>query len=184
MKSFARFFAMSALAVSSFVICPGGIVLAQPAKQQATAGKQIALTEKQIESLLAAHKDIDSFTAKVAPSSSIAQANASVVTQLNDVVKKHGFADYADYSIVQDNIGLVMAGIDPKTKSYVGPEAYFKQKIAAVQADKTMSAEDKKEALDDLQASMKSPLPPIEHKGNIALVIRHFDKLLPLLKDE
>lgn len=184
MKSFARPFAMLTLAISAFVVSPHHIALAQPAKQQAPAAKQIALTEKQIEALLSAHKDIDGFTAKAAPGSSVAQANASVIAQLNGVVKKHGFADYADYTIVLDNIGLVMAGIDPKTKTYVGPEAHFKQKIAAVQADKTMSAEDKKDALDDLQASMKTPLPPIEHKGNIALVIKYFDKLLPVLKDE
>ena len=50
-----------------------------------------------------------------------------------------------------------MSGIDPATKKYVGGEAVIKAQIAQVQADKKMSAKDKKEALDDLNQAAEGP---------------------------
>jgi hypothetical protein len=184
MPSIARYFTVLALTVCTFIATFSAPALAQTAKQQAPAAGQMVLNEKQIESLLAAHKDIDAFTAKTSPSSSVTQTNASIVAQLDAVVKKHGFASYREYNIVLDNIGLVMTGMDPKAKTYIGPVAVTKQKIATIQADKSMSAEDKKEALSELDAAAKAPLPPVEHKGNIDLVTRHYDKLAAIMRDE
>ena len=87
--------------------------------------------------------------------------------------KKNGFASYDDYNDVTDNIGLVIAGFDPATKKYVGNEAVIKAQIAQVQADKKMSAKDKKEALADLNDALTSPAPPIQNKGNIDLVAKY-----------
>lgn len=184
MPSIARTFTVVALTICSFTAIFDAATFAQSAKQQAPSARQMALTEKHIESLLAAHKDIDAFTAKTSPSSSVAQTDANIVAQLDAVVKKHGFASYSEYNIVLDNIGLVMAGMDPKAKTYVGPAAVTRQKIAAIQADKTMSAEDKKEALSELDDAAKTPLPPVEHKGNIDLVAKYFDKLAAIMRDE
>jgi hypothetical protein len=184
MSSIARYFTVLALTICNFTAVFGTAAYAQTAKQQAPAARQMALNEKHIESLLAAQKDIDAFTAKTSPSSSVAQTNANIVAQLDAVVKKHGFASYSDYNIVLDNIGLVMAGMDSKTKTYVGPAAVTRQKIATIQADKTMSAEDKKDALSELDAAAKAPLPPVEHKGNIDLVAKYFDKLAAIMRDE
>ncbi|WP_441243685.1 hypothetical protein [Tardiphaga sp. 768_D3_N2_1] len=151
--------------------------LAQASKQQAPAAKQLAVSEKQVVALLAAQKDLDGFVATPG-------TNAAVLAQINGVAKKHGFADYAEYTILLDNIGLAMAGIDPKTKTYVGPAAVIKQKITAIQADKSLSAEDRKDALDELNAKMASPLPAVENKGNIDLAIKYYDKLAVALKDD
>ena len=79
-----------------------------------------------------------------------------------------------------DNISLVLGGFDPATKKYVGAEAVIKAQIAQVQADKKMSAKDKKEALADLNEALKSPPPAIENKGNIDLVAKYYDKLAAL----
>ncbi len=95
-----------------------------------------------------------------------------VTAQLDAVAKKNGFASYDEYNNVIDNIGLVIGGIDPATKKYVGSEAVIKAQIAQVQADKKMSAKDKKEALDDLNEALKAPAPTIENKGNIDLVVK------------
>lgn len=184
MLSIARYFTVLALTVCTFIAIFSVPALAQTAKQQASAARQMALNEKHIESLLAAHKDIDAFTAKTSPSASVAQTNASVVAQLDALVKKHGFANYSEYTIVLDNIGLVMAGMDPTAKTYIGPAAVTKQKIAMIQADRSMSAEDKKEALSELDAAAKAPLPAVEHKGNIDLVAKYFDKLAAIMRDE
>jgi hypothetical protein len=140
--------------------------------------KQMALTDKQIEGVLAASKEMDAITEKLPENT---PPDAKVTAQLEAVAKKNGFASYDDYSNVTDNIGLVLAGFDPVTKKYVGNEAVIKAQIAQVQADKKMSAKDKKEALADLDDALKNPTPPIQNKGNIELVAKYYDQLAALL---
>jgi hypothetical protein len=147
---------------------------AQAAPQQQPQIKQMALTEKQIQGVLAASKDMDAITAKLPEGQ---QPDAKMMAQMDAVAKKNGFASGDQYNDVTDNIGLVMGGIDSQTKKYVGNEAVTKAQIAEVQADKKMSPKDKKEALDDLNASLKSPAPAIQNKGNIDLVVKYYDQL-------
>jgi hypothetical protein len=142
--------------------------------------KQIALTQKQIDGAVAASKEMDPITAKLQPN---AKPDPKVLAQLEAISKKNGFASYAEFNNVMDNIALVFGGIDPATKKYVGSEAVLKAQIAEVQADKKMSAKDKKEALDDLNAALKEPEPQVENKGNIDLVVANFDKLAPMMAD-
>jgi len=130
---------------------------AAPPPQEATV-KQMALTEKQIEGVLAAQKDMDAITAKLPED---AKPDPKITAQLDGVAKKNGFAGYDEYSNVVDNISLVLSGFDPTTKKYVGTETVIKAQITQVQADKKMSAKDKKEALADLSEALKAPAPPI-----------------------
>ena len=148
---------------------------------QAPPMKQIARTEKQIEGVLAAVKDIDAITAKIPDN---AKPDPKVDAQLEDVAKKNGFASYSEYNDVTDNISMVMSGFDPATKQYVGAEAVLKAQIAAVQADKKMPAKDKKQALAEMNAALKTPAPVIENKGNIDLVTKYYDKLADALQDD
>jgi len=136
--------------------------------------KQIALSEKQIEGAIAAQKDMNPITEKMQENS---KPDPKVMAQLEAIAKKNGFASYDEFGTVMDNIGLVLGGVDPATKKYVGSEAVIKSEIAQVQADKKMSAADKKQALDDLNAALKSPEPPVQNKGNIDLVVKYYDKL-------
>jgi hypothetical protein len=181
----------TACLVASMVIVSSSGALAQakqaPPKQMAPAPdkqapppapeaavKQIALTEKQIEGVLAASKDMDAIVENLPAN---AKPNPKIDAQLDAVAKKNGFASYAEYNDVTENVGIVLAGVDPMTKKYVGPEAVLKAQIGAVQNDKKMAAKDKKEALADLNGALKSPAPPVENKGNIELVTRYYDKL-------
>ena len=156
--------------------------MAPPAKQapaQAAPAdqpelKQIALTEKQIENVLAAQKDMDAVTEKIPDN---APPDPKIDAKLDEVAKKYGFADYPDYSTVVDNISLVLGGVDPATKKYVGAETVIKAQIAQVQADKKMSAKDKKDAMADLNEALKLPQPAVQNKSNIDLVIKYYDKL-------
>ena len=153
----------------------------QAAPEQTPTLKQIALTDKQIDGVLAAQKDMDAITEKLPENTA---PDAKVIAQLDGVAKKHGFASYDDYNNVVDNISLVLGGFDPTTKKYVGNEAVIKAQIAQVQADKKMPAKDKKEALDELNQALKIPAPAIEHKGNIDLVGKYYDKLVAALGDD
>jgi len=152
-----------------------------PQAEQAPTLKQMALTDKQIEGVLAAQKDMDAITDKVADD---AKPDPKVDAQLDAVAKKNGFASYADYSNVIDNISLVLGGVDPATKKYVGTETVIKAQIAQVTADKQMATKDKKEALADLNEALKQPQPVIENKSNIDLVIKYYDKLSDALGDD
>ena len=149
--------------------------MAQPAEAPV---KQMALTDKQIQGVLAASKDMDAITEKLPEN---APPDARVTAQLDAVAKKNGFASYDDYNNVTDNIGLVIAGFDPATRKYVGNDAVIKAQIADVQADKKMSAKDKKDALADLNEALKAPAPTVENKGNIDLVGKYYDKLAAAL---
>ena len=153
---------------------------AAPAPAQPPALKQIALTEKQVQAVLAAQKDMDAIIEKLPDN---AKPDPKVTAQLEAVAKKNGFASYDEYNDVVDNISLVLGGFDPATKKYVGSEAVLKAQIAEVQADKKMSAKDKKEALADLNQALKAPAPVIENKGNIDLVGKYYDKLADALGD-
>lgn len=153
----------------------------QAAPVQAPALKQIALTDKQLDGVLAAQKDMDAITEKLPENTAPDQ---KVIAQLDAVAKKHGFASYDDYNNVVDNISLVLGGFDPATKKYVGPEAVIKAQIAQIQADKKMPAKDKKEAIDELNEALKTPAPQVENKGNIDLVGKYYDKLVAALGDD
>jgi len=151
---------------------------APPPAAEAPAVKQIALTEKQIQGVLAASKDVDAITDKIPDN---AKPDPKVDAQLDAVAKKNGFASYDEYNSVVDNISLVLGGFDPATKKFVGTETVLKAQIAQIQADKKMPAKDKKEALADLNEALKSPPPAIENKGNIDLVAKYYDKLAEAL---
>ena len=101
--------------------------------------------------------------------------------QLDAVAKKYKFANYAEYDDVAGNISLVMSGIDPDTKKYVGAEAVIKKEIASVENDKTVAPNDKKEQLEELRAALKSPPVPVKIPANIELVTKNYDKLTAAL---
>jgi hypothetical protein len=151
---------------------------APPAAAEVPAIKQVALTEKQIEGVLVAQKEVDAIVDKLPDDP---KPDPKVDAQLEAIVKKNGFAGYDEYNAVIDNISLVLGGFDPATKKYVGPEAVLKAQIAQVQADKKMAAKDKKEVLAELDEALKSPPPAVENKGNIELVAKYYDKLADAL---
>ena len=146
----------------------------QAAPLQLPVLKQLALTDKQIEAVIATQKEMNPITDKLPEN---APADQKIITQLEAIAKKHGFANYDEYNVVIDNISLVLGAIDPVSKKYVGSEAVIKGQIAQVEADKKMSAEDRQQALNDLNLALKMPAPVIENKGNIDLVIKYYDKL-------
>jgi hypothetical protein len=161
---------------------PNQITPAQAAPPaQRPALKQIALTEKQIEGVLAAQKEMDAITAKLPDN---ATPDPKITAQLDGVARNNGFANYDEYNNIVDNIGIVLAGFDPATKQYVGTDVVIKAQIAQVEAEKKMSPNEKKEALAELNDALRSPAPPIENKGNIDLVAKYYDKLADAFGDD
>src|SRR6476619_5790300 len=107
----------------------------QAAPAQLPVVKQIALTDKHIEGVLAAQKDMDAITAKLIDN---AKPDPAMAAQFEAIARKNGFAGYDEYSNVVDNISIVLAGFDPATKRYVGTDAVIKAPIAQVEDDMTI----------------------------------------------
>lgn len=138
--------------------------------------RQVTLTDKQIEGVLASQKEFDAMAEKL-PESAPEKPDPKVAAQFETIAKKYGFASYDEYNDVVDTISLVLAGFDPTTKQYVGSDAVIKAQIAAVQADQSIPADDKAQALEQLNDALKSPGPAIQNKANIELVAKYYDKL-------
>jgi hypothetical protein len=159
---------IACLAVANCVISADCATAQEQAASPAV--KQMAMTKKQIEGVIAAQKEMDEINEKV---SEKPKPYLIVAEQLEGAAKKNGFASYEEYTNVVDNISIVLAGFDPVTKKYIGSEALIRAEIAQVQADK----EDKTEALDELNNALKSPAPPVENRGNIDLVATYYDQI-------
>jgi hypothetical protein len=69
------------------------------------------------------------------------------------------------------------------SKQITEPPEQIKQQIAAVQADKSAPEEEKREDLAQLEAALKDTK-PIQFKENIALVLKYFDKLTELMREQ
>jgi len=138
---------------------------------------QLALTEQQIQGFIAVTPEI----AKVIePLQS--DPDAKTVAQLDGIAKKGGFADYAQYEVVAANIAMVLQGVDPETRKFTDPKQMIQSQIREVEADAAMSAEDKKDALAELNEAL-SVVHPVDNPGNIALVEKHYDKLAQLIQE-
>jgi len=152
------------------------LVLFDPGVSAAQEMKQIKLTEKQIQSYIAAFADM----AKLDEGNTTDQPDPKVQAQADALAKKYGFAGLADYDEVSFNISMVMSGIDPKTKKFTEPPEQIKKEIAALKADKSVPEAQKKEDLKQLEDALKTSK-PIQFKENIALVTKYFDKLSALM---
>ena len=135
---------------------------------------QIQLTEKQVQGYIAAQKELTPLMEKLNAAGD--KPDPKLEAQVESVVKKHGFASFDEYDDVAGNISLVMTGIDPQSKAFTEPPAALKKQIAEITADKSIAAKEKKQMLDELNASLKTAA-PIQHRGNIELVKKYFDQL-------
>jgi hypothetical protein len=150
-------------------------LLAQPGVAKAQAHlKQIRLTEKQVQGFISAQKDMVAITKKMLSVSD--KPDPKIQAQLEDAAKKQGFKDFDEYDDVAFNISLIMTGIDPQTKKYTEPRVEIQQEIAEITANPTMSAEEKKQVLDQLNQELKAAV-PIEYPSNIDLVLQYYDKI-------
>jgi hypothetical protein len=141
---------------------------------------QIKLTEKQVEGFIAAQKDMAAVTEKMQGTASD-KPDPKVQADLEAIAKKFGFKDFADYDDVAANISMIMAGIDPQSKTFMEPAAAIKKEIEEIQADKSIPDKEKKQMLEELNEALKAAA-PIQHPGNVELVKKHFDKIEAVLQ--
>src|SRR5215471_5373429 len=150
-----------------------------PGAATAQEAKQIKLTDKHIQGFMAASKDMGKLYANANPD----KPDPKVDAQAAAIAKKNGFASLDEYDDASMNISMIFSGIDPQTKKFTEPPEQIKKEIAALKADKSVPEAEKKEDLAQLEASLKTAK-PIRFKENIALVLKYFDQLAPLMQDQ
>ena len=158
---------LTALAAAAFVYA------ATLASAQAPM-KQIELTEKQIEGFIAAHKEMTETLDKISP-------EKAADAHLDAVARKFGFKDRKEYDEVDASIGMVAYAIDPKTRVFTDPPILARKELEDAKADKSLSEEERKKAVEFLTEQLKL-VEPIMHPSNIDLVKKYFDKIEPLLQ--
>jgi hypothetical protein len=141
--------------------------------------KQIKLTEKHIQGFIAASKDMAQLYEGADPD----KPDPKMEAQAAAVAKKNGFASLAEYDDASLNISMIMSGIDPQTKKFTEPPEQIRKEIAALRADKTVPEMEKREGLAQLEAALKM-VRPVQFKENIALVLKYFDQLAPLMQEQ
>ena len=141
--------------------------------------RQIKLTEKQIQSFMAAYEDM----AKLYDDANADKPDPKVEAQAAALAKKNGFASLAQYDDVLMNITMIMSGIDPQTKKFTEPPEQIKNEVVALKADKSVPEAEKKEGLTQLEAALKNAR-PIQFKENIALMLKYFDQLAPIMQEQ
>jgi len=171
MTSILRAAALALFALAAFQI--GG---AAPAAAQI---KQIKLTEKQVQSYIAAQKEMIAIADKIGDAD---KPDAKALAQLEAAAKKHGFKNYAEYDDVASNISVVITGIDPQSKSFTQPPEVIKREIAAINADKSIPANEKKQALDELNDALKTAK-PVQFPENIALVTKYYERIEAVMQE-
>ena len=155
------------------------LALFDPGAAIAQEVKQIKLTEKHIQGFMASYEDM----AKLFESANPDNPDPKVEAQAVVIAKKNGFASLAEYEGAWMNILMIMTGIDPQTKKFTEPPNQIKNEIAALKADKSVPEAEKKEGLAQLEAALKTAK-PIKFKENIALVLKYFDQLAPLMREQ
>jgi hypothetical protein len=139
--------------------------------------RQVDLTEKQVQGFIAAQKPMTDATEKIQGDASDPKLQAA----LEAIVKKQGFKDLAEYDEVAATISMVMAGIDPETKQFTQANDAIRQQIKDMEADKTLPADERKQALEELNEALKQAQ-PIRNPANIELVKKYYDKIESVLE--
>ncbi len=153
------------------------------AQQQAPAPapeiRQVKLTEQQVVSFLGAQKDLVAITAKLEAAGDT--IDDKLQKELDDIGKKHGFKDFADFEEIRANVMMVLAGIDPDTGEYSDPIALIKKDIEAIKPDKSLSEDDRKAQLEEMTDALKE-MAPLKFKENIDVVKKHAKAIDEVLK--
>ena len=168
----ARLLAILFLAVLGRALFEPGVAAAQDVKQ-------IKLTEKQVQSFIAAHADM----AKLSEGANPQKPDPKVEAQAQAIAKKNGFASLAEHAVVTMNIAMIVSGIDPRTKQFTEPPEQIRNEIARLRADKSVPEMQKKQILAQLEMALRNAK-PVQFKENIALVMKYFDKLPPPMQPQ
>jgi hypothetical protein len=140
---------------------------------------QVRLNDKQVVGFLGAQKDLVAITAKLEAAGDT--IDEKLQKELDEIGKKNGFKDFADFEEIRANIMMVLAGIDPDTSEYSDPIELIKKDIEAIKADKALTDADRKIQLEEMTDALKE-MQPLKFKENIDVVKKHAKAIDEALK--
>ncbi len=170
---------------AALAVVTAAIGLAQPALAQqipapaAPEISQLQLNDKHVSGFIGAQKDLIAITAKLEAAGDT--IDEKLQTELDDIGRKHGFKDFADFEEIRTNVMMVLAGVDPDTGEYSDPIELIKKDIEAIKADKSLSEEDRKTQLEEMNDALKE-MQPLKYKSNIDVVKKYAKQIDEVLK--
>lgn len=157
-------------------IASSGLVAAQEVEEL----KQVELSDKQVGGFIAAQKDLQPLSAKLLEGGD--KPDDTLKGELDNIAKKHGFADFNDMEIVGANISIVLDGLDPKTGDYTDPVEKMKLELENIKADASIPDDDKKLVIEDLNQEIAAAK-PLQFQSNIEVVKKYQPDLEKLTVD-
>lgn len=143
--------------------------------------KQFELTDKMVTSFIGAQKDLTPLVSQLMEAGET--LDPALAKQLEDIAKKHGFANFAEFEDVGANITIVLDGFDRETGTFTDPIERMKKELEEIKGDNTIPEEDKKLAIQDLTEEIAAS-EPLEHVANVDVVKRHIDAIEELIPDD
>ncbi len=145
-----------------------------PAEAAAPPVRQMKLTEAQVKGFVESQKDISAISDKIQAAGD--EPGEALKKELDEIGKKHGFANFAELDDVAANISIVMAGLDPQTGAFNDPLEALKKELADIQGDASIPEDEKKQLVKELNDAIKTT-PPLENKENIEVVKAHREEI-------
>jgi hypothetical protein len=136
---------------------------------------QIKLTDAQVKDYIATQADLAGVIIRL-PDDRVDIPDTKSRSQVETILRRHGFGSLDAYNAVARNIALVLEGVDPKTRTYVGPNVMLERQLADIDADPTVAQNEKEEAKAQIAAQMKA-VAPLQFPSNVELVTRNLDEI-------
>jgi hypothetical protein len=174
-------FGALAAAAALVLLIPLSAAQSQKQEESQQQFKQVKLTEKQVQSFIAAQKALAPLSEKLEAAGD--QPDPAVQKQVEQIAKNSGFSTMEEFDDVGANISLVLGGLDPQTGQFTEPADMIKKDIDELKQDKQMSQKDKDQALAEMQEALKTAQ-PLQFKENIALVKKYQKDLEPSSQNE
>lgn len=154
--------------VGLFVAATGVSAEDQDAKDEPI--KQIRLTETQVKNFISSQPDLAAVATKLQDAGD--DIDPALQAELDELARKHGFANFSELDDVAANISIVMAGLDSKSGEFTEPVEALKKELEDVTADATIPEDDKKQLIEELNDAIKTT-PRLEYMENVELVKAH-----------
>jgi hypothetical protein len=153
------------------------VTLVIAAGAAAHAFEQIVLTEKQVLGFIAAQPDMEAIEKKVSEADT-RNPRGPLLGEMDRMARKHGFAGFREFDAVAQNITMIMAGIDPATRtfSHATAEATFREEIEALRTDPGIPPQEKGAIIRELEEAVAN-VKRITNNANIELVKKHYDRI-------
>lgn len=140
--------------------------------------RQIELTEPMVLNFIKAQQQIKSRADEI---EAAGEDEAKIVALLTDVAKSNGFSSFEELDVVAANVTLTMAGVDPETGTYTDPKESMRQELQAIEADKTLAAEERERLVAELEEAIEAT-PDLQYAGNVELIKKHAAEIEAVLE--